>query len=56
MNAPVTTDQHAQLSKAERQAQVVRALQAHLPAHALIWHAEDTTPYECDGLSAPPSA
>lgn len=52
MNAPVTTDQHAQLSKAERQAQVVRALQAHLPAHALIWHAEDTTPYECDGLTA----
>jgi len=52
MNAPVTTDQHTQLSKAERQAQVVRALQAHLPVHALIWHAEDTTPYECDGLTA----
>ncbi|MET3374341.1 glycolate oxidase [Variovorax boronicumulans] len=52
MNAPVTTEQHTQLSKAERQAQVVRALQAHLPAHALIWHAEDTTPYECDGLTA----
>ncbi|PLC02080.1 FAD-binding oxidoreductase [Variovorax sp. RO1] len=52
MNAPVTTDQHTQLSKAERQAQVVRALQAHLPTHALIWHAEDTTPYECDGLTA----
>ncbi|MDH6592276.1 glycolate oxidase [Variovorax sp. TBS-050B] len=27
-------------------------LQPHLPAHALIWHAEDTTPYECDGLTA----
>ncbi|PIF76112.1 glycolate oxidase [Variovorax sp. 54] len=52
MNAPVMTEQHTQLSKAERQAQVVRALQAHLPAHALIWHAEDTTPYECDGLTA----
>ncbi|MEJ7688424.1 MAG: FAD-linked oxidase C-terminal domain-containing protein [Variovorax sp.] len=36
----------------QRQTQVVRALQAHLPAHALIWHAEDTTPYECDGLTA----
>jgi glycolate oxidase len=36
----------------ERQSQVVRALQAHLPAHALIWNAEDTTPYECDGLTA----
>ncbi|RIX82423.1 FAD-linked oxidase C-terminal domain-containing protein [Acidovorax cavernicola] len=52
MNAPVTAGQHAQLSKAQRQAEVVRALQAHLPAHALIWHAEDTTPYECDGLTA----
>jgi glycolate oxidase len=40
------------LSKSERQAQVVRALQADLPAHALIWQAEDTTPYECDGLTA----
>ncbi len=35
-----------------RQAQVVSALQAVLPAHALLWHSEDTTPYECDGLSA----
>jgi glycolate oxidase len=40
------------MDKTERQAQVVRALQANLPAHALIWHAEDTTPYECDGLTA----
>jgi glycolate oxidase len=23
-----------------------------LPAHALIWHSEDTVPYECDGLTA----
>jgi glycolate oxidase len=40
------------MDKTERQAQIVRALQAQLPAHALIWHAEDTTPYECDGLTA----
>jgi glycolate oxidase len=40
------------MDKTERQAQIVRALQANLPAHALIWHAEDTTPYECDGLTA----
>jgi len=40
------------LQASERQSQVVRALQAHLPAHALIWNAEDTTPYECDGLTA----
>jgi glycolate oxidase len=52
MNAPLTAVQHGSLQKTERQSQVVRALQAHLPAHALIWHAEDTTPYECDGLTA----
>ena len=52
MNAPLTPAQHDSLQKSERQSQVVRALQAHLPAHALIWHAEDTTPYECDGLTA----
>ena len=28
------------------------ALRALLPAHALIWRDEDTTPYECDGLTA----
>ena len=38
--------------RAARQAQVVQALSAHLPAHMLLWHAEDTTPYECDGLTA----
>ena len=38
--------------RAERQSQVVRALQAVLPPESLLWHAEDTTPYECDGLTA----
>ena len=52
MNAPATALQQDQLTHTDRQAQVVRALQAELPAHALIWHAEDTTPYECDGLTA----
>ena len=52
MNAPVSSGQQALLQKSERQSQVVRALQAHLPAHALIWQDEDTTPYECDGLTA----
>ncbi|MDD0841073.1 FAD-linked oxidase C-terminal domain-containing protein [Curvibacter sp. HBC61] len=52
MNAPLsaTTQDHHQ--RAERQAEVVRALQAVLPAHALLWHTEDTVPYECDGLTA----
>jgi glycolate dehydrogenase FAD-linked subunit len=40
------------LARAERQSQVVRALQAVLPPDALLWHTEDTTPYECDGLTA----
>ncbi len=52
MNAPTTPSQHDLMQRSERQSQIVRALQAHLPAHALIWHAEDTTPYECDGLTA----
>jgi glycolate oxidase len=40
------------LYRAERQAQVVRALEQELPADCLLWQAEDTTPYECDGLTA----
>jgi len=31
---------------------LVAALRALLPPHALLWRGEDTTPYECDGLSA----
>ena len=38
--------------RAARQAEVVTALQPLLPAHALLWQHEDTTPYECDGLTA----
>jgi len=38
--------------RAERQAQIVRGLEAVLPRHALLWNPEDTTPYECDGLTA----
>ncbi|MGJ7523149.1 FAD-linked oxidase C-terminal domain-containing protein [Variovorax sp. LT1P1] len=52
MNAPTTPTQHDLMQRSERQSQIVRALQAHLPAHALIWQPEDTTPYECDGLTA----
>ncbi len=55
MNAPVSNEQQAalaQLDRAARQAQVVDALQKAVPAHALLWNREDTTPYECDGLTA----
>ncbi|WP_396271379.1 FAD-linked oxidase C-terminal domain-containing protein [Ideonella sp.] len=36
----------------QRQAEVVAALKPLLPAHALLLQSEDTTPYECDGLTA----
>jgi glycolate oxidase len=39
-------------SRATRQREVVAALSPLLPAHALLWHGEDTVPYECDGLTA----
>jgi glycolate oxidase len=39
-------------ARAQRQADVVAALSEWLPAHALLWHREDTIPYECDGLTA----
>jgi glycolate oxidase len=38
--------------RTERRAAVVDALSSVLPAHALLWQAEDTVPYECDGLTA----
>lgn len=38
--------------RARRQAEVVQALSACVPQHALLWQSEDTTPYECDGLTA----
>jgi glycolate oxidase len=38
--------------RARRQGEVVAALSAALPAHALLWQREDTVAYECDGLTA----
>ncbi len=52
MNAPLPPNTLAQVDRAERLRSVVAALAALLPAHALLWHSEDTTPYECDGLTA----
>ena len=52
MNAPQSPEQQDMLHRAERQAQVVAGLKACVPAHALLWNLEDTTPYECDGLTA----
>ena len=52
MNAPDSSSGLGALARAQRQAQLVQALQAELPEHALLWHSEDVTPYECDGLTA----
>ena len=52
MNAPLTTEQKFSIERADRQALVVRSLKAVVPEHALLWNNEDTTPYECDGLTA----
>ena len=49
--APVPAADSA-TSRAARQAQIVAALSSLLPPHALLWHSEDTIPYECDGLAA----
>jgi len=37
---------------ADLQRRAVAALLKVLPGHALLWQPEDTTPYECDGLTA----
>jgi glycolate oxidase len=47
-----TSPETSSSERAERQSQVVRALGRVLPSHALLWDAEDTAPYECDGLTA----
>ncbi|MFY7942341.1 MAG: FAD-linked oxidase C-terminal domain-containing protein [Burkholderiaceae bacterium] len=55
MNAPlIPPPQDAALvaQRSARQAEVVAALSAVLPPHALLWQKEDTIPYECDGLTA----
>jgi glycolate oxidase len=50
MNTP--SPEFAPHERARRLTEVVQALQTVLPAHALLWHNEDTVPYECDGLTA----
>ena len=51
MNLPTPTAGET-AARALRQAEVVEALGEWLPPHALLWHREDTAPYECDGLTA----
>jgi glycolate dehydrogenase FAD-linked subunit len=52
MNAPPLPDTPAADDRALRQQEAVRALSAALPPYALLWRPEDTTPFECDGLTA----
>ncbi|HEV7914520.1 MAG TPA: FAD-linked oxidase C-terminal domain-containing protein [Albitalea sp.] len=53
LNAPPRTDAPSAVTdRALRRSQVVAELSADLPPHALLWHGEDTVPYECDGLTA----
>ena len=52
MNASLDPTAREMLQKRELLAQVLPALEAYLPKHALLYQTEDTTPYECDGLTA----
>ncbi len=53
MNAPLpVAAARSATERGRRQAEVVGALGAAVPAHALLWRREDTVPYECDGLTA----
>jgi glycolate oxidase len=52
MNAPTLDAAVAAPDRDARRREAVAALSAALPAHALLWQAEDTIPYECDGLTA----
>jgi glycolate oxidase len=52
MNAPTTPATTELLQRAALQARVLQALKPLLPQHALLYQTEDTTPYECDGLTA----
>ena len=52
MNAPLTVLQQETLQKTVLLASIKKGLEPHLPKHALLWQQEDTTPYECDGLTA----
>ena len=52
MNSPIPTEAASAAERAALQQRVVQALLQVLPADALLYTPEDTTPYECDGLTA----
>ncbi len=52
MNTVSDPFQYAQTDQRARSSQVVAALAGILPPHAILSSHEDTSPYECDGLTA----
>src|SRR5574343_333762 len=52
MNSPIPFDAAASAERAALQQRVVQALSNALPPECILWTPEDTTPYECDGLTA----
>ncbi len=47
-----TTNATQALQKRELLTHILRGLEPYLPQHSLLYQLEDTTPYECDGLTA----
>jgi glycolate oxidase len=52
MNTVPVAESRNPASRAERQAQVVAALEGILPGRSILFRHEDTAPYECDALTA----
>ena len=52
MNAPASASTADLLSKTELLSHILRGLAPYLAPHSLLYQTEDTTPYECDGLTA----
>jgi glycolate oxidase len=52
MNSPIPFDAAQAAERAALQQRVVQALSGALPPDAILYTPEDTTPYECDGLTA----
>ncbi|HBD39767.1 MAG TPA: FAD-binding oxidoreductase, partial [Cupriavidus sp.] len=52
MNAPQDAQSVAGESAETRRATLLAGLARILPDTAVLWKAEDTVPYECDGLAA----
>ena len=52
MNSPIPFDAAQAAERAALQQRVVQTLSGVLPPDAILYTPEDTTPYECDGLTA----